>query len=454
MPKYTAPDLEPTEENIKNNLLTDPYKRKFNIEDLLNLFSEIKPPFALALNGPWGAGKTFLIKSCKYIIDNINTHSTDLAEYINSLNLTNKDYFNHVNTLYFDAWKNDDQEDPLVALLGTLLLKNGKSSNSKLAHLVIGTLLSISKSAIANKTGIDIDGMRQEVKDIGGLGKDYLANLQKIEELNNKIEELINNLIPENGKLIIFIDELDRCKPSFAIDLLERIKHYLRLPNVIFIFTVNISELSATVKQVYGSDYNGGEYLNRFFDDIQEIPHISLKTYSLVNLNKDDRITKNLLEKVDTQFHLTPRQLNHFKDKLSRMNNEFKFKSMYNMSNVEYSAVRMLMMIVVFYLLALEQTNPVEYKKYTYKNKDLNDSEFIKFVKKTSLIDQNMIDLLSEKLLPNEYEISTSMNITEFSSQIFNNLFSNEVSTNTAYSEQKEIWREFSEKIIDLVEHN
>lgn len=65
---------------------------------------------------------------------------------------------------------------------------------------------------------------------------------------------------------LIFVDELDRCKPSFAIKLLERIKHYFECECVTFVFSVIIEELQHTVKQYYGSDFNADLYLSRFFD--------------------------------------------------------------------------------------------------------------------------------------------------------------------------------------------
>jgi predicted KAP-like P-loop ATPase len=66
--------------------------------------------------------------------------------------------------------------------------------------------------------------------------------------------------------LIIFVDELDRCKPSFAVKLLEQIKHYFLLQNVTFVFSTNILELSKTISKFYGNDFQGDKYLNRFFD--------------------------------------------------------------------------------------------------------------------------------------------------------------------------------------------
>lgn len=64
---------------------------------------------------------------------------------------------------------------------------------------------------------------------------------------------------------MIFVDELDRCKPSFAVQLLERIKHYFGHEKITFVFSVNVSELQYTIKKFYGADFNGTRYLDNFF---------------------------------------------------------------------------------------------------------------------------------------------------------------------------------------------
>ena len=65
---------------------------------------------------------------------------------------------------------------------------------------------------------------------------------------------------------MIFIDELDRCKPSYAVQLLERIKHYLCDERITFVFSVNLGELQHTIKHYYGNDFDACRYLDRFFD--------------------------------------------------------------------------------------------------------------------------------------------------------------------------------------------
>lgn len=83
-----------------------------------------------------------------------------------------------------------------------------------------------------------------------------LTMLQEQKDIHAQIEELLASLLAERGnRLVIFIDELDRCKPTFAIQLLERIKHYFSNDQITFVFSVNTTELQHTIKQYYGTGF-------------------------------------------------------------------------------------------------------------------------------------------------------------------------------------------------------
>lgn len=66
--------------------------------------------------------------------------------------------------------------------------------------------------------------------------------------------------------LIIFVDELDRCRPDFAIEVLERIKHVFNVENIIFILGIDKEALSNSVKSIYGENTKINGYLSRFID--------------------------------------------------------------------------------------------------------------------------------------------------------------------------------------------
>ncbi len=81
------------------------------------------------------------------------------------------------------------------------------------------------------------------------------------------MSEFFTEILCERGnRLVIFIDELDRCKPTYAIKLLEQIKHYMMDDRITFVFSVNLEQLQHTIKCYYGADFDASRYLDRFFD--------------------------------------------------------------------------------------------------------------------------------------------------------------------------------------------
>ncbi len=70
----------------------------------------------------------------------------------------------------------------------------------------------------------------------------------------------------ENRPLIVAIDELDRCRPSCAVELLEVAKHFFSVDRIVFVLAVNRDQLAHSVRALYGSDFDAEGYLRRFFD--------------------------------------------------------------------------------------------------------------------------------------------------------------------------------------------
>ena len=111
-------------------------------------------------------------------------------------------------------------------------------------------------------------------------GNDIFQDFKDADYVSKKVKEFIDSLIGESNKrLVIFIDELDRCKPDYAIRFLERIKHYFDDDRVIFVFSVNLLQLQYTVKNYYGADFDATRYLDKFFDLRCSLPTIDIEKY-------------------------------------------------------------------------------------------------------------------------------------------------------------------------------
>ena len=145
-------------------------------------------------------------------------------------------------------------------------------------------------------------------------GSSPLDALKEKKDIEQLVGEFLDELLPEKGnRLIVFIDELDRCKPSYAVRLLERIKHYFSHENITFVFSVNINELQHTIKKYYGNDFNGSRYLDRFFDLRVTLPPPNLKNYyQSLNFNDGHYIFDVVCGAVITTYHMELREIAKF----------------------------------------------------------------------------------------------------------------------------------------------
>lgn len=230
--------------------------------------------YVLCINGAWGTGKTFFINRWK-------------------LSLEKKGY----DAIYFNAWENDCGEDPLV-FLATLIYNKIDTENEDTKNSfksVIGAMAlfagkSIIKGAItkllgnyvaeevAQKTG-DIVEKGIDVfleKNRSVLGNELIESSNKKVAFTNEFKDVLTKVISQiltkkEKPIVFFIDELDRCKPTYAIEVLERIKHLFDMYGLKIVIACDISQLSESVKSIYGNNFNALGYLQRFFDNIRDL---------------------------------------------------------------------------------------------------------------------------------------------------------------------------------------
>ncbi len=219
----------------------------------------------LALNGKWGTGKTTFVNMWK-------------------AQLANQGY----SAIYFNAWKSDYMDDPLIALVSELReLKVDDASFTKMAanvgKILIPTLSSIVKSFLKHK-GLDIDVINDSIdaaKDVG------LSSLDEYAETKATIEDFKKNLgeyiacSTEGKPVVFFIDELDRCRPDYAVKVMERVKHFFDIPDIVFVLSINKEQLGYAIQGFYGtSNLDSDDYLRRFIDIEYELPAPDAKEFT------------------------------------------------------------------------------------------------------------------------------------------------------------------------------
>jgi hypothetical protein len=92
-------------------------------------------------------------------------------------------------------------------------------------------------------------------------------------ELTELVSVLRRKTVDKGSKPIVFvIDELDRCRPPFAVELLEKIKHLFSVDGLIFVLAIDRQQLSEAVRCLYGQGLDADNYLRRFIDLEYRLP--------------------------------------------------------------------------------------------------------------------------------------------------------------------------------------
>lgn len=276
-------DLTPTNENVYNSLINDSIGRGEFVRQFVKMLNAIEDNCTIALEGNWGSGKTFFVKQVKMVLDAHNPNYQPVNGFLTEeRRKVIKEKCSEFNAedgstelkpqlcVYYDAWQNDNDEDPILSLVYSIVKETGSdfSFDKKPTLDICGELIKL----VCDK---DISKLIKVLK-----GENALDLIKETKDEAEKVSEFLQSLLPEVGKrLIVFVDELDRCKPSYAVKILERIKHYFLDEEITFVFSVNINELQHTIKKHYGNDFDATRYLDRFFDLRATLPKFDLEKY-------------------------------------------------------------------------------------------------------------------------------------------------------------------------------
>lgn len=235
--------------------------------------------FCLSINGAWGSGKSFVLNM---IEEELSQHS----EYI---------------IVKYDAWENSFYPDPLIAMLSCVIeglgnklskmrgyfkaaaefgVKKGKELVDKLSDAggkigVVATVIKNIAEIVADFKNVTVvnDTKDSQLETY----KSYKMLLQEFAALLNKLTKRVF-VAKKQTKIIVLVDEIDRCLPNDQLKILERLHHLFDVKNCAVIVAMNHSCIAKTVKTLYGTD--GNEYLRKFFDFV-----FKLDTFAEVYLN-------------------------------------------------------------------------------------------------------------------------------------------------------------------------
>ncbi|WP_346890742.1 KAP family P-loop NTPase fold protein [Clostridium sp. UBA3887] len=260
-----------------NTFEEDIYNRKVIAENLTKIIESQNESMVISLDSEWGTGKTTFVTMWKDMLD------------------SDEKYNSKFETLYFNAWENDYIKDPLLAIFSEMekqIHENDsefKKSMDKLkvkakpfGKAVVSTGVKLATAGILNLDGVTIGDYNEAelIKLSEKIGELSIKEISADKTVRAKFKEEMTNFQKDmNKKIIFFIDELDRCRPTFTIELLEVIKHLFNIDNFIFILSIDKEQLSHSVATIYGQNADTLGYLRRFFDLDYKLPKIDLKEY-------------------------------------------------------------------------------------------------------------------------------------------------------------------------------
>lgn len=238
--------------------LQDKIGREEIVDKICGLVGSLKKNknFCLAINGAWGSGKSF-------VLGLIEEKLSKKQEYI---------------IIKYDAWENTFYSDPLIAILSCVidgieeklyLVERTEEKVKKAVKTGVNTLAKLSTKI--GKLKAVIEGIKTIIKDFHNpIDTAALYDFKSYQKLLTATKEILNEITQageyrgKQTKLVILVDEIDRCLPDEQLKILERLHHLFDVKNCAVIVTMNQICVAETVKTIYGID--GYEYLRKFFN--------------------------------------------------------------------------------------------------------------------------------------------------------------------------------------------
>lgn len=283
--RLTTPQL--TSDNI-NFAEHDALNRRPFGEVLLNLITRTKDELVICLDAPWGEGKTTFVKMWQ--------------------NLLKK---NQIQSIYFDAFANDYIDDAFIALASHIVsfaeksvgqdnpakkkINDFKKKASEVGVQLLswGAKLGIKAATLGIIKDSDIDELSEIKNDIAkgtsNVTSKFIEDrisahhteIETISSFQEMLSQFANDINENSGKpLVIIIDELDRCKPTYSVEVIEKIKHVFSVKNIIFLLVLHKQQLEEAIKSVYGPGIDASIYLQKFINVNCTLPKNRDATYT------------------------------------------------------------------------------------------------------------------------------------------------------------------------------
>lgn len=288
--KLPAPVLNP-----EDPWAGDQFDRQQLAERLSAVLSTADQNLTLGIDGKYGSGKTFFVQRWKH-------------------QLLGQGY----QVVYLDAWSTDFTGDPLAAFIAALSTQlptpAGKSITKSVNALARAASPLLVKAAVRRVLGdetvkefMDVAGSKDEIAEAIGAAAKKRIDAQKeaekaVEGFKKQLTEIADKFRKDDAGpgLIVIVDELDRCRPTYALEMLEHIKHFFSVQGVVFVMSLDRAQLESAVKARYGAEFDADGYLRRFFDWWVRLPAANNHRYAEYLITRFNLVADGLLASDNT----------------------------------------------------------------------------------------------------------------------------------------------------------
>lgn len=258
----------------------DKLKREPVATALTNLVQSLDDSTVITIDAPWGEGKTTFAKMWSALLKDKGCRC-----------------------IYIDAFANDYLDDAFIVIVGEIvsyvketysvgdpihsaaesLLK--KASHAGVKLLSFGAKIGLKAATLGvlkNEDFRDLEEIKEAVtSDSFDFAsnmfetklREHKADVASIEEFRKDLSDFALQIKKDTSyPLILIIDELDRCRPTYAVDFIEKIKHLFSVKNVVFTLILNKQQLAAAVSSIYGEGIDSFTYLQKFFTLEMSLP--------------------------------------------------------------------------------------------------------------------------------------------------------------------------------------
>ena len=295
---------------------------KFGFDDYSTLFASIirdknlQTPFTIAVHGDWGSGKTSLMKT---VAKKLESPSEELVG---------------VKAIWFSAWEFEKLQTPLWTVFLNRVIMDLQEMmptselKDKIKAVGKGLILLSADLLLSRAIGVTTKDL-EEIKDR------VWDNIKRIdclrEELSKYIDEALQNDPQKRQRIVVFIDDLDRCLPEQCIEIFESVKLFLNCKNCVFIVGVDKEQIRRIFEQKFGSkdEKKGINYVEKFvqleFDLPPKTPD-EVKEFLLEHASQQLQENPKTIELISKFIEPNPRKIKRWLNSVMLLERLFKIK--------------------------------------------------------------------------------------------------------------------------------